>query len=100
MWAGVLIHFLNNFFSVCLDYIREGLSSLAANSMILIYFALCFACFFVGLLLLKDKDDWKLTEPKGVLTFGNRISTFFSSPYMVISVVITLLSSLVYVVKI
>ena len=100
MWTAVLIHFLNNFLSVCLDYFTEGMKDTVSSAVVMIYFALCFVCFFVGLLLIKDREDWKLTEPEGVLTFGGRIKAFFTSPYIIASVVISLLTSLSYVVVI
>lgn len=93
LWTGVIIHFINNFVSVCLDLLFREIDSVYLQSGITaVYFALCFLCFFIGLNLLKSKrnEEYAVENREMTLTVKERVSAFVSSPLIILSVVVTL----------
>lgn len=100
IWTGVIIHFFNNFFSLCLDTIFEYVPSMVEQTIITsVYFALCFTCFFIGLVMLRNKknDIWKTEEPTMITKTGNKLGIFFSSPIIIVDIIITVIISVTYI---
>ncbi|MBO5200741.1 MAG: CPBP family intramembrane metalloprotease [Clostridia bacterium] len=98
LWTGVIIHFINNFISVGLDLLFRQIDSVYLQSGITaIYFVLCFLCFFIGLYLMrnKKKEDYALENADMVMTVKERVSAFFSSPIIIISIVVTLVLGII-----
>lgn len=100
LWTGILIHFVNNAVSVILDYAFSAISSAELqNAVMCIYFALCFVCFFIGLLLSrKNKGIWQLENVKSECTLSEKAIAYFTSPPLLIAIVIFCVQSYEYVV--
>lgn len=98
IWAGVIIHFINNGLSVVLNYLTEEISSVVLqNAVSVVYFALCFLCFFIGILVMGKKDNWKLNPSETLLTLGDKIKYFVSSPCIIISAGLTVIDCIGYI---
>ena len=94
IWTGVLIHFINNSVSVVLDKIMETADNRQIEAFVSsLYFALCILAFFVGLYLLKGKTKelTELKEESFESTMTLRLKWFFSTPAIIISIVVTAL---------
>lgn len=93
IWTGVWIHFINNGVSVVLDAIMSKTESTQIIGFInTMYFALCVLAFFVGIYLLKGKTKnlLDLSEEKNFSSsMSVRTKWFFSSPAIIVSIVIT-----------
>ena len=93
LWTGVIIHFINNFVSICLDLLFKEMDSIYLQTGVTaIYFALCFLCFFGGLHLLRNKkrEDYAIENKEMILSVKERVSAFISSPLIILSVAVTL----------
>ncbi len=97
IWTGVIIHFINNGVSVILD----GIMSKTESTQIIVfinalYFALCVLAFFVGLYLLKGKTKEliELDDTEFLSSLSLRTKWFFSSPAIIVSIVVTVLECL------
>lgn len=96
VWTGVIIHFINNAAAVILDTATKNLPmsiKLMANTG---YFALCFICLFIGILLLKGKtkEMVKLSSGECELPAKKVASQFFSSPFIIGYIVLIVLNAL------
>ncbi len=98
LWTGVIIHFINNAVSVTLNYLTDGIASaVLQNAISVIYFAICFLCFFVGILAMRKRNDWKLDQPETLLSLGDKIKYFASSPCIIISAGLTVIDCIGYI---
>lgn len=98
---AMIIHGLNNFMSVIADICYENFEIMSFDT---VYVDLFFMIFYVAMFLLalaavyklskSDKNFAKLEPYKGVLTFKERIKTFFTTFTIIIFTVITLLECL------
>ncbi len=90
VWTGVIIHFINNATAVILETASRGLPQTAKALINTGYFCLCFACLFIGILLLKGetKKLCKLTScetgQKPQKIAGYFFSGFFMIAYLVL----------------
>lgn len=107
LWIGVILHFINNGFSVVMSYLGERMPE---NTLNLIYYIIIgvvvlagIACFVV--LLLTDKQFFKKEEGNiageeaKLLTKGQKFVAFFVNAPMIISFVIIGLLTAQYVSK-
>ena len=107
LWIGVILHFINNSFSVVMSYLGERMPE---NTLNLIYYIIIgvvvlagIACFVV--LLLTDKQFFKKEEGNiageeaKLLTKGQKFVAFFVNAPMIISFVIIGLLTAQYVSK-
>ncbi len=85
VWTGVIIHFINNALAVILDTLSRGLPDTAKAFINTGYFVLCFACLFVGILLLKGgtKKLCELSPGDTELKPRKAAGYFFSGIFMV-----------------
>lgn len=98
IWTGVVIHFINNLLSLCLDSLFKNIESVNLQSAITaIYFVLCLLCFFVGFLILCRKDDnrLELDNADTALTLKEKIRTFFTHPLIIIDIIATIIFSFI-----
>ena len=92
IWTGVLIHFINNAVSVILDAIITKTESTQVLAFInSLYFALCILAFFVGVYLLKGKtkEIFEFDEENSTISLNQKLKWFFSSPAIIVSIVLT-----------
>ncbi len=57
IWTAVIVHFLNNFISVCLDYLSKGLPEDVVGGISLIIMAVMILLGLLGFFLLYKKDN-------------------------------------------
>ena len=91
LWTGVLIHFINNFLATVLSWLIPEDSSIAfQNAAYCLYFAICFLCAFVGVLMLKDKSKKaaELNAPETYLTQKQFAAAFLTHPCIIIYIIL------------
>lgn len=94
IWTGVAIHFINNFMSVLLsDLIPFGEAEYLKNAVTTLYFAISLALFFIGIFMLSGLEKGKLKLQSGELkaTFKEKLGWFFSSPTIILGILLTVL---------
>lgn len=99
VWTGVVIHFINNFISILLDTALSHTESVyIENAVGTVYYMLCLLCFFIGLLLLKNKSGSVLRteEPEMLLSNRQKLATFFSSPMIIIFMALVAIECVIY----
>ena len=89
VWPAVALHFINNAISCLLSTLAKLTSNAAAGTAQTVYFLLSLLLTAVGVvwLELRDKGAWRLT-PFGEISFGKRCGWFFSSPMVIIFLLI------------
>ncbi len=95
IWTAVIIHFINNFTSILLDYITQPMNTTEIGTINLLYLILLFFCGFVGIYLLHRKNELDFTlENKGMLTVPQKLKVFFSSPMIIIVMIVVVIEAL------
>lgn len=95
IWTAVIIHFLNNLFSISFSYILSNSKGLVVWFANIFYFIFLLALGFVGFLLYfnKGEDTFSLDNKTEVLTVKEKLISFLTAPCIIISFVIVLLES-------
>lgn len=97
IWVAVIVHFLNNFISVVLDYLFTDSGILVQNVAYSLYSVIVLILGLVGFFLLKDrKNIFKFKSPKTELTTKKLYKLFFTSATVVIFLIICFIESLAY----
>ncbi len=95
IWTAVIIHFINNFISILLDYLTEPLSMTQTGIINLLYLIVLFFCGFVGIYLLSRKKELDFNlENKGMLTVPQKLKVFFTSPLIIIVMIVVIIEAL------
>ena len=100
IWTGIAIHFVNNAVSVIMNYVTEDMESVVLQSVIMvIYYAVCTLCFFVGILLAHKSGCkvWTLEKSESALSVGEKTKYFFLTPFMIVAIILTVISCLDYI---
>lgn len=89
---AVLLHFLNNFFSVVASYVSEIISPKHRETIMPIYLLVLLAFGFVGIAMTKkhSKDLFVFEKPSGVLSNKSKILTFFFAPGSILMFIVVL----------
>ncbi len=95
IWTAVIIHFLNNLFSISFDYVLSNSKGAVVWFANIFYFIFLLALGFVGFLLYfnKGEDTFSLDNKTEVLTVKEKLISFLTAPCIIISFVIVLLES-------
>ncbi len=95
IWTAVIIHFLNNLFSISFDYILSGTNGAFVWFSNIFYFVVLLATGFVGFYLYNKKcpDGFALDNKTDILSTKEKLVSFLTAPCIIISVVIVLLES-------
>lgn len=95
IWTAVIIHFLNNLFSISFDYILSNSKGAVVWFANIFYFIFLLALGFVGFLMYfnKGEDTFSLDNKTEVLTVKEKLISFLTAPCIIISFVIVLLES-------
>lgn len=92
MWPAIIIHFVNNFISVGVYYLDQWFGFEFVNTVYL--FVLCFNLLLgvLGIFLLSRKENETLEteENKTVATTKDKLVWFFTSPIVIICIILTL----------
>ena len=96
MWPAIIIHFVNNFISVSVYYVSLWFGINFANIAYLFVLCLNLMLGILGLFLFaKSKNNaFEVEENKTVATFKDKIGWFFSSPIVVICIVLTFIEAI------
>lgn len=95
VWTAVIIHFLNNFFSISFEYILSNATGSLVWFANIFYVAVLLMFGFVGFYLYyRQGEDTFLVEKKPqILTLSQKLKTFLTAPLIIISFIIVLLES-------
>lgn len=95
IWTAVIIHFLNNLFSISFDYVLSNSKGAVVWFANIFYFIFLLALGFIGFLLYfnKGEDTFSLDNKTEVLTVKEKLISFLTAPCIIISFVIVLLES-------
>lgn len=99
IWTGILIHAGNNFFSVALSYIGEFFGDAVLSAVysvsVLFFIVSSIICFVVFQRLTKKERSNEYNT--SVLTNGEKIRAFLTSPVMIVVIVVMLIMTLDYI---
>ncbi len=91
------IHGANNLVSVLFEYFGAGLSVSAQNILYTVFLMASMLTALLGILLLKNKDgEFELEKPDCASTAKQRYKWFFTSPFVIIFIVVCFLESLAF----
>lgn len=94
IWTAVAIHAVNNAVSVFFDYTFIGLPTAAKNISYVIYLIISILVGLVGVYLLRDKNDvYNLPKKETSATKGQIYKWFFTSPTIIIFIIVCVLKS-------
>jgi membrane protease YdiL (CAAX protease family) len=92
---AVLLHFLNNFFSVGMSFLYDKLGHTAQGIAYPLYYLVLTAFGFIGILMLKNEntDFFKFEKQESALSDGKKITTFLFAPLMIIVLAVVVIES-------
>lgn len=92
------VHFINNAVSVVLTYILEAnvFPDEAVNTVYLVFMAFALLLGIIGVILIRDKGDLNFEESRTLSTEKQKFLWFFTSPAIIIFVLIELINSSTY----
>lgn len=107
VWPAIAAHFINNFYSTALQflltediggrYMRYDLAETLVGGMDLVYIFGFAAAGIAAFVYIWSKYKYKiLQKPNSTMTSGQRAGSFFSSPGVIIALVIFLLTMIAY----
>lgn len=90
IWTGVIVHFLNNFISVFMDYFGEYANEDIVNIVFMFLLAIFIMAGFFGIYLLsiKNKNIFKYNKTKHISSVSQRVGWFCSNPAIIVVFVI------------
>lgn len=96
LWIAVAVHAANNFISVAFEYLLAGLSQNLQNLIYSLYLMAALVAGVIGAVLLSGEDGFKFKKSETESSLKEKIKWFFTSPAIIIFVVICILESLIY----
>ncbi len=95
IWTAVIIHFLNNLFSISFSYILSNSKGAVVWFSNIFYFVVLLALGFVGFYLYykRGEENFALDNKTENLTVSEKLKSFLTAPCIIISFVIVLLES-------
>ena len=90
--TGIIIHFINNAFSVIMTYTLAGVESTIIQSVFsILYLNLCALCMFLGILFMTKRTEkpFKLSNADSQLSFGQKLRIFIFSPTVIVAIGLT-----------
>lgn len=93
IWTGILIHFANNFISVCLDYLQKliGEQIIGILYYVIICFAICLGFFGLYLLSLRTEKPFDFPKTSHISSSRQRFSWTMGAPTLLICLAIVFL---------
>ncbi len=93
IWTGILIHFVNNSFSVFIEFMLADVADAAQQN--LIYYGIMIVAAVLGILcaavlVLIDGKSLRLTKRLGILTSGHKGKAYVLNAAMIIALIIML----------
>ena len=98
IWIAAAVHGFNNFISVFFDYFMDGFSMLVQNISYLIFLSFSLLVGILGICLLRKRDSefFKFTPSDTETGEKRKYKLFFTTPLVIIFIIISVLESLVY----
>lgn len=97
LWIAIAVHAFNNFVSVAFDYFLNGLSQSVQNLIYSVFLALCLVLGILALYLNKNKNElYRFKESDTESKLSAKCKWFFTSPAIIIFIVICFIESLIY----
>lgn len=97
IWTAVAIHAFNNAVSVFFDYAFIGSPQEVKNISYVVYLIISILVGLVGIYLLKDRNkEYKLPKKETSATKGQIYKWFFTSPTIIIFIVVCVLKSFTF----
>lgn len=95
IWTAVIIHFLNNLFSISLSYLLSNSNGAVMWFANIFYLVVLLALGFIGcfLYLKQGEENFSLDDKTQVLTVREKLTSFLTAPCIIISIIIVLLES-------
>lgn len=94
---AMAVHATNNFVSVIFDFMPSGISQTAQNIIYAVFLLICLTLGILALALSENsKELFKFEKSSCESEFKQRFKWFFTSPVIVIFIVICIVESLVY----
>ena len=96
LWAGILIHFINNFLSICFKYLQNYANERVMNILFSLVILAAIGLGFLGLYLLciRNKDLFNPKKTAHTSTSAQRFWWFISSPPIITALVFVFLEIL------
>jgi membrane protease YdiL (CAAX protease family) len=96
IWTGVIVHFINNFLSVCMDYLGDVVDKdiLNVSYLFLIAFLIIIGFFAFYLLNIKNKNLFNFEKSKDISTSMQKFGWFSSSVLVIVYFVVVFLEIL------
>ena len=94
LWVCVLVHAFNNLVSVIFSYLPDG-NNMAQNMAYVIFLACCLVAAIYGMLSF-SREDYRLETHDSAITESEKHKCFFTSPVIIIFVVIAFIESLAF----
>ncbi len=94
VWTGVIIHAINNLFATLLTIFQESAEPELSTLLNLFFFAVFLFCGFIGLLFMKKQASAALPEDDGPLSVKMAMGRLFSSPMVIIYILVALIARL------
>lgn len=90
IWTGVLIHFINNFISICLDYSKNIIDEKLLNFLFLflIAFLIIVGIFAFYILSVKNKNLFKYEKPNHISSSIQKFGWFSATASIIVYFVI------------
>ncbi len=97
LWIAIAVHATNNFVSVAFDYFLSGFSQSVQNLIYSLFLAVCLLLGIFALSLNKDKKElYEFKKSDTESKMSAKCKWFFTSPAIIIFIVICVLESLIY----
>ncbi len=98
IWGCILLHFYNNFSSVVLDYLFDGVSVEYQNVFYIVFYSVCLLIGIIGVLIFasKEKENFNINGVKTVSSEKEKLTWFLASPVIIIFLVIHIGASFKY----
>ncbi len=96
MWPAIVIHFVNNFISVGVYYLGRWVGLEFVNTVYLFVLCLNLLLGILGIYLLSKRESlgFETEENKTVATTKDKLIWFFTSPIVVICIILTLVEAI------
>lgn len=95
LWVCVLVHAFNNLVSVIFNYLPDG-NTMAQNMAYTVFLSVCLVAAVYGMCKIPDEQKaYRIEIQKGDLA-KKRYKWFFTSPFIIIFVVISFIESLAF----
>lgn len=91
IWTAVTIHFINNAGAVVLDYLTMGMSDRSKDIIYSIYSIILLVVGVAGFIISSKRDSelWAPLKSETTMSLRKKISAVFSSPFIIVALIIT-----------